>query len=605
MKELGELEAKIIEYSNYYYNGTPIVSDSMFDSLLDRLKKESPNHYLLTKIGHGYKTSKAKSKHKFGTVGSLLKTKKLADVFKKLEGEIIITPKLDGGSVTVEYNEGQLVQALSRGNGQLGIDITHHVAKIVPLTIPTRENICFRGEAVLRKDIFEEKYSKDYANPRNMVTGTLNKKTQTDIVKDFDIVFYSIMSESFYSKIDMLTKIKKNGLKTVKHEKLQNLGNEEIITSENVISMLKKFIDIEYMTDGLVCNQNVVDHHCEKALALKFDAESSEMDVERVEWSTGSTGRVSPVIILREPVQLSGTKVQRVTGNNYKNIVELGIGSGATLEVIKSNEIIPMVKSVIERAPITTAPYTCPICNTKLSIRGVDLVCSNTNCMARQFSSIKKVLEIASIPEGLSDTTIMKWIEFNKIKTLIDTTNDKICLNPLNSLCREFKEHYGHLLFNMEKNLFKKLKTGFTVEEFWYFINLPTLGKRMAEKLAKYDVYNIDSEQMNVPINIKQAIIDNSSHIQECLKAFKPKVGNKEIIEIKYTVAITGSLSKPRAELIKELIKQGIQVGSVSKSTKYLICNDPSSSSKTQKAEKLGIKIINEEEFYKILGELK
>lgn len=624
-----ELEKKIKEAAQHYYeDGSSSLSDEAFDILVEQLKIENPDSELF-KTGWGYDVAKdttpgQKCKHRFGTAGSLSKCRtwdQLSDSFK--QGDVDLSLKLDGISVVLYYTDSKLVQALTRGDGEIGIDITQKVKSIFPSQLyELGFTGAIRGEIVMSFDSFEEfkQTHPDAKNPRNSTAGVINGKDTDSDLRFLTIVVYTIVGD--------IAGPETSSISCVRQRLKRMIGDSRIIPYESSVSLradtfmyhMKNFRDTwygKYPADGIVITADEVskktnDEICYTAQAFKFPAEQKICEVVEVEWNLTKTRYAMPKIQIR-PVELSGTTVQYCTGYNAQYIKANNIGPGTLLKIQKRGEIIPNVDEVVKSTYAQIITH-CPDCGHELIWNGMHLQCTYDKCSnAIQQDSLIWIKNIAP-RDGLGDKLILKMlnslIELKQLSDLsiesIMTSSAKLC-NTTNSVkWNEFADMWKDLHSNHTSIISAILA-----------LNVPRLGQITASKLSKdvevikmlYEMAAHGEKKLSLPMLAKlclsvgqadtQAIEDNLWKFKR-LGYLMSRIQFKapDIATPRGKVAITGKLSVKRAQFEQELKQAGYTPGEISKDTKFLITDDPhSSSSKNKKADQWGITKITEVDF--------
>ena len=635
------------EANNAYYNeDKEIMSNYEYDKLYDELLKlEIENDYVLDNspsknVGFEAQSKLRKEEHEFPAL-SLDKTKDRNVLLNWLsDKEGVLSFKEDGLTVCLTYENGKLVKALTRGNGIVGEDVLHNAKffKGIPMVIDYDGKLVVRGEAMISYDDFEEINNEltsageeTYKNPRNLASGSVRlldskkSKRRKIHVKIFELTYGTDLK-----------------LVSERLEFLQNLGFdvvEHVVVNKN--NLLSKINDFEnkipynkFPSDGLVITYNDVDYgkslgmtgkFPKHSFAFKWKDDSEETEITDIIWQTSRTGLINPVAVFN-PIELEGTTVRRATLVNVSNIENLGINIGCKVSVIKANKIIPQIISVTKPNGIYTIPNKCPACGGKAYINQVKdvktLLCSNHDCAAK---NIKKFVyfvgrECMNI-QGLSEATLEKFIDYGYIKSYadfykisqyendicnIDGFGEKSYLNLLEAIEKSRHVKFANFIkslgiFGVGKDASKRISKYFNgdVNKFenailnkFDFQNIEGIGDVTAE--AIYDFFN-DKKNFNEYSELKQNLIFEEEKTNE---------ENSESISGK-TFVITGELNhfNNRGELVEKIESLGGKVsGSVSKKTDYLINNDKlSSSSKNKKANELGIEIISEDDFLKMI----
>lgn len=618
-----ELHNTLAEASQKYYtDGTSELSDAEFDSMLNELKELNPTDSVVTDVGHGYEVEKdttpgEKVKHKYGIVGSLDKCHNFAELDNRLKNrQLYASLKLDGLSVVLYYDKGQLYQALTRGKDGVGIDITDKVKVILDDNEKSLRDTSFsgavRGEILMSYDNFNayKKLHDEAENARNTAAGLINTKEVNDDLKYLNILVYTVIgvtseTNNFTTYLDMAEWLHNNFNHYAKMTFLIDRLDETNIEAK--MNELQSKWYGEYPADGIVLtiNDTVISKVdagysiIYTAQAFKFPAEKVETTVTDVEWTLSKTGYLIPVVKV-EPVRLAGTTVSAATGLHAQNISDNWIGPGAKVLIEKANEIIPKILEVTSPgAPIL--PTTCPSCGGELTWAGVHLQCQNSNCVGTQLQDVLILTNTIAPTLGLGDQL--------KVKFLTELLNNNITVENLyfdTSRRLNAFDLSQKVTFNtMLDDLFSKkidLATAITA------LNIPRFGGVNSKKLAEYpeivknlmndDSYVITDEQRNLIGDANtESIIANRSKFKR-LKLFESQL-IWESAQTKGKVVITGSLSVPRNIFEQELKNNGYELGSsITKATMCLITNDPlSNSSKNQAADKNGVPKYTEAEF--------
>lgn len=626
----------------YYSSGTSPLSDTEFDALLEEERRENPNSPLLG-VGHGYvldqdTTPGEKIKHKYGTAGSLDKChnyKELAASLKSAK-KLSATLKLDGLSAVLYYKNGIMYQALTRGEqGIAGIDITKKIQIIEPsysILKDTEFTGAVRGEILMSFAKFDE-YSKSHSavkTPRNTAAGLINGKELTDDLKYLEVVVYTVVgiegTEMYMHDTTGETyqyRTPFNDYASM-HEWLgENFGYTHVVYQDFLdgydISE-PKFMDSmaalrarfygTYPADGIVLTDNeinIVNHSViYNANAFKFKAESTETTITGIEWNLSKTKYLIPTLLVNS-VQLSGTTVQRCTGNNAKYLVDNGLGIGAEIELLKSGEIIPKVERVIKPAACEL-PTKCPCCETDLIWDGVHLKCPNPDCKDSYIQDLLVWCNFIAPVEGLGDTLKIKFFEQLQENTIPDGNHAQFDISI------EGVYAYNETISpkGAQEQLFFQMLCGLknnqvSVISALRALNIPRLGEATADLLSHYKEDIDKLIEGVVPDNLAyrlgnanaEAIIKHKDKFKRLKFIYKNiQFSDNFPNNSRIRVAITGSLSVPRKQFEQLLNENGFVLGDINKDTKYLITDDPNSgSSKNAKADKLGVEKITEADF--------
>ena len=661
LKNYTNLKNKIEKYNNFYYNeDNPIISDMEYDGLLRKLKEMEKEYPALLeidvspteKIGGTASNKFSKVEHKVPML-SLSNTYNIAEIedfdkrVKKIINfsekiEYILELKLDGLSISLIYENGNLTRAVTRGDGKIGEDVTENIMEIESIPKKLKEPISLevRGEIILPIKNFnkineerEENGEEVFANPRNAAAGTIRQLDSTIVSKrGLDCYLYYLVNAENYgikTHLESIKFIEKLGFKTT-----------GIFEEYSDFKTLEKSIEkwrikrekLDYETDGLVIKINNFSFYetlgyttksPRWAIAYKFPAEQVKTRLLDVTFQVGRTGVVTPVAEL-EAVNLSGSVVKRASLHNFDEIRRKDIKIGDNVIVEKAAEIIPQVVNVVFDDRKGTEkeikePESCPACGTKLVKEEglVALKCLNPHCpekIKREISYF--VSRDAMNISGLGDKIVEKFIELEKIKTVVDIYFLKNYRNELENLEKMGKKSVENLLnsINESKNQdFSKVL---------YALGIPFVGKFNANLLSKtfkdIDVLKEKSveELLEVKgIGEKAAIAvntflnnENNWKIITELKeiGLKFKFEEDELKEVRdnpikgKNFLVTGKLQKYKRNEIKDIIleKGGNYLSAVSKNLDFLIAGEKAGS-KLEKAQNLGIRILSEDDFEK------
>ena len=502
-----QLVNELNEASDAYYNGqAERMTDYEWDARFDELKRletetgttlpDSPTQ----KVSEDSITGQ-KEEHEFAAL-SLAKTKQVDELVKWAEQRPIwISWKLDGLTLVVTYDNGQLTKVVTRGNGHIGTNITHLVEAIsgIPQTIAHKGHTVIRGEAVISYEDFERflmESGEDYANPRNLASGSLSVKEPQDI-KDrhirwipFTLVYTDLDINSWGERMDWLDQ---QGFKTVERQLVAEpslsaveaclAGFTEKVTSKQnpfpVDGLVICYDDTAYAQTG-----SVTGHHATRAgLAFKWQDEAAETTLQEIEWSCAAS-TISPVAIF-QPVELEGTTVRRASLCNISECERLGIGGpGTQLSVIKANKIIPKVIAVTARVGTFTVPSECPVCHApaKVSVSEISgtktLHCTNADCPAKQLRKFARFVSKEGMNiDGISEQTLSKFINLGWVSEYAD-------LYELHSHIRELAqlEGFGE---KSATNIMRSIDKSREVEahRLLYALNIPLCGLDVCKRL--------------------------------------------------------------------------------------------------------------------------
>ncbi len=633
--------------SDAYYNGSgEKMTDYEWDALFDKVKELEALTGVILEDSPTNNVSKdtiigQKEEHEFAAL-SLAKTKKVEELVKWADGrEIFLSWKLDGLTLVVTYDNGKLTKVVTRGDGHIGTNITHLASGIVGILPKIKEkgHLVIRGEAIISYADFNRfilESGEDYANPRNLASGSLTLKDMDELKRrnlhwiPFTLVYSEKEMNSWGERMKFL---QEQGFSVVDHECIDNPSMEHL--NEVIDAWTKKVTDgvNPYPVDGLVITYDdvayastgsVTGHHATRAgYAFKWQDESVESSLDHIEWSCAAS-TITPVAIF-EPVELEGTTVKRASLCNISECERLGIGDrGTTVSVIKANKIIPKIIHVSHTEGQFTIPAVCPVCGaqTRISVSEQSgtktLKCTNDTCPAKELKKYSRFVSKAGTDiDGISEQTLARFINegwihrYGDIYRLVehldeiaelDGFGEKSSANINASIQRARTVSDQKLIFALciplvGPDVAKKLLGAYklnelveisrTTEDLSVFASIDGIGK---EKSGAFVTWFKDDRNFEVFMDVMHEVTVEESEIA-------PSGNRCEGL----TFVVTGDVHhyKNRNELKAYIESQGGKVtGSVSKSTSFLINNDVTSTSgKNQKAQQLGIEIISEDEF--------
>lgn len=632
--EVSELENLIKQYSIAYYSGNPIVDDATFDSLVDKLRKLNPNSLVLN-TGWGFEVNGDKVKHKYTHIGSLDKCKSYEEIPGRFKHKkIFLSPKLDGLSAVAYFRNGELVQGITRGNGEYGKDITDKLITILGCKYISDSTFtgAVRGELIISDgnwELLQDKYGKDnMIAPRNYAAGVINRKELSEDLKYIDLVVYKIVGQESglikSNRKEVLDWLQTNFKHAIPTCFLPELNNSSWDTYHEDI--FKEFRKLGYGLDGLVLTDEYVpfdsntNAYMWNEVAFKFASETVDTTVVSMEWSLSRTQRMVPVCVVK-PVVLAGANIERATGNNAQMVKDLGLGVGAEVSITRSNEVIPKILEVIN--PSTQElPTECPICKSKLEWVGVDLKCTNYQCPNIALSDLQQWCECVGETDGLQWTLMKQYLDIYGV-TSINQLYDKkeYILNDLGSRQLSITEQKIYTFF-------KKLYIEpVTIYRALLGLNIPRLGDKTCKLLAKekdlilgyysylvdysYGVYNDVTPYYNKFMEVVKdattsSIWSNSTkflNLRYLFEDARVKFDESTNNEPKKFIAVTGSLqTMKRKDFEKHIEKYGYELSSNLKKCEYLVTNDPTSgSTKNKQAQQYRIPIITEQDFLNTL----
>lgn len=639
VEEVKSLVKKLNKYRDEYYNNNnSIISDREYDELFDKLivlERETGcifSNSPTQSVGYMSLSQLQKVKHSHPLL-SLGKTTDI-DEFIKYFGnkDFLIMAKLDGLTCSLTYDNGKLIRAESRGDGETGEDITHN-AKVfsnLPTEIPFKGKLEIDGECIITYDEFERikaKENTEYKNPRNLVSGSV-RQLNSEIAAKRNIKF---IAWRLHEAENVDIQYHSEGF-----EFLSNLGFDVVpyyTNSFNTIEWIKDECETKQIPiDGIVGMFDDIEygnslgrtgHHPRHSLAYKFYQEENETVLLNIEWSTSRTGLVNPVAIF-EPVEIDGTTVSRATLNNVSIIKELELGIGDTVTVIKANQIIPKITQNLTRSNTYQIPSVCPSCGNPVTIKNDNgremLYCTNRHCKAILHNKISNfVTREAMNIVGISEERLRSLMDMGYITSFESLYHLKDYRNEITKT-KGFGESSIDKIINAIEVSKKCQLINIIVA-----IGIPGIGKSAARTIAEYceetGAENTFQEFINFAMsgfdwsvlqeigqvtsdNINSYVADNYEDIQPLVNILHIKKPQKSDLSQRYkgkTFCITGKLVEfdNRNALVYDIeAKGGTVVSSVTSKTQYLITNDKTSgSSKNKAAEKYGTKIISELEY--------
>ncbi len=647
-KELTEL---LNQAGRAYYQGTEELMDNLeYDRLYDELLSlEKETGTVLSNsptihVGYDVVDELPKERHEFAML-SLDKTKEPEALKSFLGGRKgILSWKLDGLTIVLTYRDGELVKAVTRGNGEVGEVITGNarVFRNVPLKIPYQGELILRGEAVISYSEFErinremtadkeQETEPRYKNPRNLCSGTV-RQLNSEITAQRNVSFFAfslVKAEGVdfqNSRGEQFSWLSSQGFDVVDHK---------LVDGENILEAVHEFsekiADYDIPSDGLVLLYDDIAYgqslgrtakFPRDSIAFKWKDETAETTLREVEWSASRTGLINPVAIF-DPVELEGTSVSRASVHNISIVENLKLGIGDRILVYKANMIIPQIAENLTGSAALPIPETCPVCGKNTVIQNENgvkvLFCPNPDCQAKKIKSFTLfVSRDAMNIEGLSEATLEKFVDLGIVREPADLFHLPDHKDTIVNMEGFGEKSYENLTAAIERARQTE------VYRFLYSLGIPNIGVSNAKLICRQfdnDFEKIRSAKEEDLVEIEGV----GSVIAEAFTAFfrseeKNRITDHLLSEITLlageepggeqvlagkTFVITGSVERyaNRREL-KELIESlgGKVTGSVTGKTDYLINNDAaSSSSKNKKAKELGVEIITEEQFQELL----
>lgn len=627
----------------YYQEDREIMSNFEYDKLYDELVAlENETGLVLSgsptsKVGYEVLSELPKERHPEPML-SLDKTKSVDDLAAWLNGRKgVMSWKLDGLTVVLTYEDGELVKAVTRGNGEIGEVITNNarVFANVPKRISFKNPLTIRGEAIITYTDFEkinqtiEDVESRYKNPRNLCSGTV-RQLNNEITAKRNVHFFAFsmldsgddeVDKTVNSRFDFLSGL---GFSVVEHKD---------VTPDNIHEVVKSFSDKistnDFPSDGLVLAFDNIAYgrslgrtakFPRDSIAFKWADEEAETTLRHIEWSPSRTGLINPVAIF-DTVELEGTSVSRASIHNVSIAKQLKLGIGDTIKVYKANMIIPQISENVTKSGNLIVPDVCPACGNKTELKnenGVEtLYCPNPDCPAKSIKLFTHfVSRNAMNIDGMSEATLEKFIDKGFLVELYDIYHLDRYEDEIVNM-----EGFGRKSYdNMIESINASRNTDLT--RVLYGLGILNIGHATAKLICKFfkndieKIISASAEEFAQIEKIGEVIAEgivsyfaNDENIRVLRAILKEvtlieEVNDKEQDLEGKTFVITGSLNSfaNRDELKKLIEDRGGKVaGSVSAKTSYLINNDVmSNSSKNKKAKDLGIPIISEEDFLKL-----
>lgn len=670
VKRIHELVKQLNEYRDAYYNrAESLVVDSEYDRLFDELKAlETDTGVVLmnsptSTVGYDVKSKLEKVSHDIPLL-SLDKTKDVDELVKFMGNhKCLLMYKYDGLTVELIYNDGKLIQASTRGDGYTGEDITHNAKtfKNIPLTIPYNGFLRVVGEAIIHKHDFQKindnlpAGEKPYANARNLAAGSVRQLDSAvcdtrnihfmlwDVLEGLDDL--PILDDLFPASDSRMTKFfacerlgfelpyicyfeqnsSANNCSFIIQDAIEHMRNQAIEKGIPIDGMVMKYDSISYSKQ-----KGGTSHHNNDGIAFKFEDETAETVLRKIEWSMGRTGQLTPVAIF-DPIELDGTIVTRASVHNLSYIKDYDLNIGDKLKVYKANMIIPQILENISATERGTKhgvqyPDACPVCGGSIRVEQVNdtesVYCDNPKCNGKKLGKFSHyVSKPAMNIDGLSEATLEKFINNGWLTDFTD-------LYHLNRYDKEIMRMEG-----FGKRSYDKLMTAIeaskstTLTRLLISLGIPYIGKTASKAISNYcagdpykfiELINDDFNWMQLEDfgEVMSASLKDWFSDDDNFKLYHCIVGHLNIQIEKVittpvadnpfngkTVVATGSLQNfTRDGIGKKLEELGAKVGSsVSKKTDYVIAGEKAGS-KLTKAKELGVPVLTETEFMAMIG---
>ncbi len=630
----------------YYMQDTEIMSNYEYDALYDelvQLEKETGitlSNSPTIHVGYEVVSELPKEEHEYPML-SLDKTKDVQTLSDWLGDQMgVLSWKMDGLTIVLTYDNGELVKAVTRGNGYVGEVITNNakVFKNVPHRIAFKGKLTLRGEAVIKYSDFNalnnqiEDSEAKYKNPRNLCSGSV-RQLNNAVTAERNVFFFAFTlvvaeGEDFHnSRMQQFEWLRSQGFDVVEHVQV----DRESLPSY-VSQFAERITENDFPSDGLVLilediaygeSLGTTAKFPRNAIAFKWADEIRETHLLDVEWSASRTGLINPIAVF-EPVELEGTTVSRASLHNISILRALQLGRGDLIQVYKANMIIPQIAENLTRSDSLEIPSVCPVCGETTEIRSLNdvssLYCLNEECPAKhvkQFSLF--VSRDAFNIEGMSEATLEKLIQHGFLHEPADLFHLDNYHDEIVQLDGFGEKSYQRLMASVQKA--RKI----TLAKLIYSLGILNIGLSNARLLCRH--YKNDLQALMSASTEELTAIDGIGPViagsftdyftdEHHKKELEDLLGEVEIEQENFEAedrifdgkifVITGSLEhfKNRNALKELLEEKGAKVaGSVSSKTSYLINNDAASaSSKNKKARELGVSVITEEELMALMG---
>lgn len=644
LSRMKELVALLDEAARaYYQESREIMPNEQYDRLYDELLKleaetgtvlsMSPTH----KVGYKVLSELPKERHASRAL-SLDKTKEV-ETLQSFLGDVkgVLSWKLDGLTVVLTYENGTLQKAVTRGNGEIGEVVTGNARtfKNLPVTIPFKGRLVLRGEAVIRYSDFERMNTEmddqsKYKNPRNLSAGSVRQlDPKVTAKRSVNLIAFALIEapgvDFGNSMNEQLNFLDRQGFETV-----ERVTVTKETLPEAVHGFSERIRNYDVPSDGLVLVMDDLAYGASlgetakfprNAMAFKWRDEMAETHLLSIEWSASRTGLINPVAVF-EPVELEGTTVSRASVHNISIMEELELGIGDAIRVYKANMIIPQIAENLTRSRKMPIPDACPACGQKAVVRNENgvktLFCENPDCSAKEIKLFTQLVSRNALNiDGLSEATLEKFIDRGFIRTPGDLFRLRAHEAEITAM-----EGFGQKSFeNLVAAADAARKT--TLSRVLFGIGIPGIGVAGGKLLEKSFDGNLDAltaaseEELASIENIGEVTARDivaffrdpreKARLQDLLSEIElvHETSDTEKTLDGKTFVVTGSVTHfTNRDALKAFIEDrgGKVAGSVSAKTDYLINNDTlSNSTKNKTAKQLGIPIISEEEFLKLV----
>lgn len=616
------LENKILDNTNKYYNGESCVPDEIFDHWIEKLRELDPDNPILHSVGWGYNVSTSSLKeYKHLNYLSGIGNKPRVQLDTELPSGRIKTPKMDGGSVELQYHSGKLIRALTRGDGNLGLDCTTKLihAQGVVIDLPTKFTGNIVGEFVISDEDLEN--FSDSISQRNVPNGFLSRNNpSTEDCRRFSFIAYKIgqsTTHQFNSRVSILEFIKSQGFLTVSYI----LGS---VKYADAVERLRFIGGKHYLLDGIVSDSSEIIQYESGVInyvdevAYKTVTQTANVTVRKIDWNLTRTGKLIPTVVF-DDVELSGAHINRALGHNARYILDTGIDVGAQIEVIRSGEVIPYIYEVTNSV-VADLPHICPKCKKLLEWSGVNLVCTNPDCEGQNYSNLYQWFSNLANVDNLGNKLIHMIIQEYDISQISEFYTKVTDFSRLSQV-----PGIGQSKIATVKEAFDKLNSSHSIENYLVALNIKGLSWESAKKIvhgthirdelsADYFSDKFEKELADlrgVSYSTKYNLLVSWGKLVDLIPLIKIDSDvadtSSQLSDIhldnpsRLRICITGKLSSgTKAEFYARYNSQIIE--SDIKSCDYLVCNEDKGSSKLRTAHKLNKPVITEQHLVELLN---
>lgn len=624
--EIDRLAAEVAEHNRRYWDDNePLVSDYDYDRLVERLRAVAPEHAVLSAMGPSSDNQPGDPVTHAVPMLSLDKAYDEDTLQKwaaKFEGDLVMTPKVDGVACSIRYGaDGRLQVAATRGSGTVGEDITANVLRIpnVPAAIPVDHPIEVRGEVYLPLSRFRE-LAGQFANPRNTAAGALKQKDADRSAKmGLRFYCYDVVGDRADTELDKFALAASWGFAPVEHA---------LVTRDEVQQGYEAYVsrraELDFEIDGVVFKANRLDeqtrlgstsHHPRYAIAYKLQGDSATTVLREVEWSVSRTGALTPVGIVA-PVSLSGATVTRISLHNWGLVQQKGLTIGATVAAMRRGGVIPYLEAVVEPGEgAIEPPGSCPSCGTGTEIRGDFVVCPNAlGCPAQSVGILSHYAKITGI-EGFGQVWLDTLVEHGALQSPVDYY--RLTADALVRFERMGRTLAEKLVAQIDATRRLPLAT------FLQALGVPDLGKTASQTLARHFL-SLDRIRAAAPAELVDLpkfgellaarVVDGIGKRGPLIDALLEYVTVEDAEPVAERAGLpwsgkaflfTGTLEAMSREDAQEKVASlgGRAASGVSKGLDYLVVgNKGKAGSKLGKAEKLGVAVLSEDAFMEMMA---